>query len=185
MKVINLKAEEISALAAMISAVFAIISTVITFLNVYFSRKEKKDSIKKEQARKISVWIDDYVNEEERKIIINNISNMPIYDVVLIGSIYNESEEYIKNNINPFKHKVIQCIPPGKYYCTMELSGGMCKYFGVEIAFRDSSEICWHIDKRGILKNIDRDYLNNIYKVDFPISWDYVLKEYRKIYIKS
>lgn len=125
------------------------------------------------------------MNEGERKIIINNTSNMPIYDVVLIGSIYNESEEYIKNNINSFKHKVIQCIPPGKYYCTMELSSGMFKYFGVEIAFRDSSEICWHIDKRGILKNIDRDYLNNIYKVDFPISWDYVLKEYRKIHIES
>lgn len=166
-----------------------VISFIALFFSIYQWKENERDKLEtqlKAQANQISAWIkedseeiDNEVKFEEEQrecysvVALNNLSNTPVYDVVItvveIGNSGNHAgkgkdvRDRINNAINkdqPFNDNgvVLSMIPPGQYKAKMAfISHGMCKKFGVEIAFRDYQSNSWLVSADGHLSQIDED----------------------------
>ena len=140
--------------------------------NIYSTKKEKRKSLKMEQAGKISGWIESSVDSPQYKVRFINNSNKPIYEVIVIGNnFYAESISSLEN-IDRRSFRIFPHIPPGESHCTLILCSGMSKTFGIEISFTDANGLCWSINQRGKLSNIKKDYLYKLYKLSRPIPFD-------------
>ncbi|AGK52051.1 hypothetical protein [Bacillus sp. 1NLA3E] len=177
---------DLSLLPPYISASSAVISVGIAALSVRnLIQKNKQDSKEKKelQARNISAWI--IGGGKESQIILQNISNTPIYNVFVIavaitGAATGDGEQAMKMNdqfsSTPlYPYLVFQKVPPGKFVKDFGfLEGGMNISFGLELAFTDTYGNCWRIDRNGKLFSLKDNYLYEKYALENPTAWNYI-----------
>lgn len=154
-----------------IPIVVSIISLLFSFGQYYENNKTAKQQILKSQAQTISAWIKED-NEDNSVVALNNLSNEPVYDIVVTVVTIGNSGSYAESGLQLRKYSneietqlstnrngvALSILPPGKYKANMpHISHGMSRKFGVEIAFRDSQDNCWVISGNGHLSQISKD----------------------------
>lgn len=166
-----------------LGAIGTVGTLVFTLIQLHKDRIERKINELKSQAINISSWISEE-NEENIVFKLNNMSNAPVYEVVLTlvithgsGSYYDGQgvgEEYRNRNI-------FKILPPGKFETKMPYPGkGMNIIFGTEIAFKDVKGNSWVRKGDGNLIFIKQNPLE-YYQISFPVLWKSYeeLKEYK------
>lgn len=175
------------------SFAISIITILISGGSLFFSFFQYNNAIEinnekdlKAQAQSISSWIEEN-NENNSIAALNNLSNAPIYDIVVtvvqVGNTNNglyaqsglevreEISKYFDKNIIIKNGAVINILPPGKYKVKIpSLNMGMSHKFGVEIAFRDSKGNSWITSANGHLSRIYKDPFK-YYKLSSPMDF--------------
>jgi len=123
----------------------------ITFLGFEVVRKFLKIQKKHDQAaNKVSATID--ICEMERiKVKINNLSDLPIYEMFIIG-VSNKQNIMMLSAWKNYVYK--ECIETGTSFCFLKNTGASCggEHLVVHIFFTDTEGIGWYRDNKGILK---------------------------------
>ncbi|KGT40045.1 hypothetical protein AABM27_01405 [Heyndrickxia faecalis] len=203
-----------SSLPAYISAFATVISVIIAAWSFWqLEKKNKQDRqiqilekekeqklLKEKDARKISAWLIGRNKSGQEQIIIQNKSDTPIYNVLVVavavtGAATGDGEEAMKFNnsedksfknyhdlkndewkyIPTYPFLVFQQVPPGKFIKELGLlDRAMHVSYGLEIAFSDSQENYWKIDRNGKLSEIKANYLYEKYMVENPTLWDHI-----------
>lgn len=138
------------------SAVAALGSWYAAWINYKLANKKEKRS----QASKIAAWISGITADSNNEVILTiaNNSDLPIYDVFVIGYMSHQDLEDVK------KYKAVlyrDLVPPNlegenRLYRMKNLRndiGG--KHMVVAILFRDSNGKCWLRDHKGVFKEYD------------------------------
>ena len=165
--------------ATTFSAVAAIGSCCAAWLNYQLANQKEKRS----QAFKIAAWVSGVAKDDDNDAIVTiaNNSDLPIYDVFVIGYMSQQELE----NVPKYKAVLYKdLIPPNsegenRLYRMKNLGsdiGG--KHMVVALFFRDSNGKCWLRDHTGIFKEYD-EYLAFLQQkgVCGPYS-QYVAQEY-------
>lgn len=159
-----------------VSTLVSIIALGITIFQWCYNIKNKKKESVKAQASLVSAWIKEYLVEDITQpysvVSLNNLSNMPVYNVVVTVVEIMNNNSYVKsgkdvrrkikkNNYEESNGVILDILPPGKYKCKLPyISTGMQKRAGVEIAFRDSMNNFWVRSVDGHLSQINKDPYN-------------------------
>lgn len=113
------------------------------------------------QAHAVSAFIKEDT-EDYSTAALDNLSNAPVYDVVITVVSIGNSGDYAQDGKSVRKSEgmengaLLTILPPGKYKVKMPAIGhGMSQKFGVEIAFRDCNNNSWIITADGHLHRID------------------------------
>ncbi|WP_251555111.1 hypothetical protein [Neobacillus muris] len=173
-----------SIIPASISAGAALLSVCLTaysVMNLVRSNKQLNKDKREAQARKIAAWLTRSTGESD--VIIQNTSNTPIYDVLIVAvaitgaAPYDGVETMKANNTKSgnqalYPYLVFQKIPPGKFIKEFGfLEGGMHVTYGIEYAFTDSYGNAWRIDGKGRLSELGKNYLYEMYCLENPAPW--------------
>ena len=146
------------------AATFSAIAAIGSCCAAWFNYRLAKEKEEKSQATKIAAWITD-INpnmRDEVVVTVANNSDLPIYDVFVIG--YMNHQELV--NINVYKPVMYRdLLPPNasgenRLYRMDNLGadiGG--KHMVVAIFFRDANGKCWLRDHKGIFKDF-HNYTN-------------------------
>lgn len=172
-----------------ISAFAALVSTIFLIFNSIHQNKKNKEN----QARTISAW--PAIIDGQYKIVIQNSSNSPIYNVIAVTASINKSsvpndggeaikfvgEERFNSEITYF---LFNQVPPGTFAKPKKYGFhlSMQVELGIEIAFTDVFENHWLVNTNGQLKRLHSDYLYKRYGIDEPVDWDRI--EYTKDRVK-
>ena len=147
-----------------ISILVSMAALVISGTQFVYGYQNDQTTKLMEQAQSISAWISDLGTENYSIVSLNNMSNSPVYDVVITTVRTNNGEGGADDGLTIRKQDdsdngaLIDILPPGKYTAHMEgVHGGMNMHFGVEIAFRDYNNNSWIITADGHLKRISKN----------------------------
>lgn len=174
------------------SLIFSILAIVLTILGLMFTISQtksaktsaiasknssktaqsvynfQKENSKKELANKIAVWDADRNSNGNNKneIIIQNDSNLPIYDVsVFIVRNDNKNTSIKKLKIDKNEYSFAEVFPPNKTNIFLNGKPDIGpKHDNVAIIFKDANGNYWYRDVRGNLKSISKKELNDFYK---------------------
>lgn len=157
-----------------LSAIGTVGTLMFSLLQLYYYRKEQKSYSLKAQADKISAWI--YREDEsETQCILNNFSNMPVYNVIitiLVTKGAGGPRDGIEADSNYQNRELVGVLPPGKYKIgTAPLSHGMHIGFGIEIAFSDVQGNSWVRKSNGELILIKKSPIE-YYNIPQPFNWE-------------
>lgn len=132
----------------------------------YQIRKDRMLEIKK-QASGIAAWIvDDCLEGDRALVFVSNMTNLPIYEVVLSRDIVGENRAIIGEGHDACTY--IQTMPPGIYKVEVTNGGsGMSKIFEASISFRDVNGRYWCRNAAGHLYRIKNSIDQR--KLDRPI----------------
>ncbi|WP_368488453.1 hypothetical protein [Clostridium sp. BJN0013] len=172
-QITNFPKNKFALIASIISAIVSLTSLAFSIGQYYQNYQITKEQALKSQAQTISAWIkEDQDNQDNNTVALNNLSNEPVYDVVVTVVTIGNSGSYAENGLQLRKYPneteeqlstnrngvALSILPPGKYKAKMPyISHGMSRKFGVEVAFRDFQNNCWVISGNGHLSQISKD----------------------------
>ena len=145
------------------ASTFSAIAAFGSCLAAWTNYQHSKQKDKRDQASKIAAWINNInINKSpiEACITISNASELPIYDVFIIGLMSHQELENINiykkyrhfNSVLPnSKNRKNEYIMPG---LSADIGG---KHMEIAIFFRDANGVEWLRDNKGILREFD-DY---------------------------
>ena len=157
---------------AIISLVLSVIATLISV--AAFVRNAWKDHLHdvRYQADSVSTWISGGANSKVKddwgrpmdKVMLCNLSNQPVYDVILTSGIQQAGEQFIVHE-GPFdgdaqwvRTSVVGVLPPGTFRSyIVPPDRGMCKRSQSVIAFRDVRGVSWVRGANGDLHNLGKN----------------------------
>lgn len=149
---------------------------IFTLIQIYNDKKDRKKNEKESQAKKVSSWIESSDLDNHRTFCrVNNLSESPIYDVVLTAVIVQgagpmDGREIDGEDIS-YRSK-LKILPPGKYQIEIGfLDYGMCIAYGTELAFKDVNGNSWVRKSNGSLIKIKKEPIE-YYDIARPVSWD-------------
>lgn len=171
------------AISAVIGVISVILSFAVTIINVNSYMQNSKVQQENQiysQARLISTWIYEKSPEDFGIADINNLSNSPVYHVVITSvSIGNGNTTPAENGLRARDNEpdtpngaYLSILPPGKYKCSIApIEGASGKRFGLEISFRDVNGRSWILNADGKLSQIKKDPFS-YYPVPSPMDYD-------------
>lgn len=151
---------------AIISLVLSVVATLISV--AAFIRNAWKDHLHevRYQADSVSTWITGGTNLKVKddwgrpmdEVMLCNLSNQPVYDVILTSGIQQSGEKFVVHegpyggDLRYVRPTVVGVLPPGAFRsCITPPDLGMCKRFQSVIAFRDTRGNSWIRDANGNL----------------------------------
>lgn len=140
------------------------ISLAVSAASFYTARKEKKENSTREQAIKVSSWIED---SDDGGIIVANNSDLPIYGVAIVVAkgpwffMDNEDDVVPHNSYYKGSETVCRLIPPGKYRVPLPEGDyyGCSAYPTTKIAFVCANGTSWVRETNGKLYQTEKDPL--------------------------
>lgn len=144
------------------------LGTIVALLALgYQIYKNRKDNSEK-QAMAVATWVIGLRSERIEEVCISNLSDLPIYDVIVSKDIVVEDNSIEGVSSNHCSY--IQIVPPGKYKADVPShGGGMCKNYGSSITFRDVRGVCWSRNAAGKIKKIKKNSID-YRKLKRPVS---------------
>ncbi|TXF72884.1 hypothetical protein FUA19_06440 [Bacillus subtilis] len=152
----------------------------LAYYQLHTDRLATREDEKRNQAKKISVWIDSENRNAEMCYSIQNVSDSPVYQgIITLVGIQGAGPPKCGENVDEgYEYRVkLVTIPPGKFYAVSNSGGkGMHIEYGVEIAFTDSNGIHWLRRSNGKLEEIKKSPLE-FYSISLPVGWSKVKEE--------
>ena len=159
---------------AWVAAVGTVGTLVAALLQIRSERLARKKLEEQKQATGISTWIGGEASPQSTGVVIQNMSNAPIYDVVITlviaaGAGPQTGEEVAKLSDQqgpsvPSMRRATSIVPPGKYMTELPSSwGGMNRKPGIEIAFTDFQGNHWVRRYNGQLGRLEKDALQTMH----------------------
>jgi hypothetical protein len=158
---------------AIVTGITSIVATIIAIGTFLYTWHKDSEEINVAQANKISAWIDNDERGEAKltkdmkfmNVIINNVSEQPVYNVVLSSGTYQGSGTPYLTGADATSS--IGTLPPGKYTTRVPYPGaGMHTRMEAAVSFTDTRGNSWIRDATGHLKSaIDPD---SELRVDLP-----------------
>jgi len=160
-------------IATWLGSVGTVGTLIFTLRQLYNDRNERKSNELKFQAKEISAWIDNS-NKDITIVRFNNLSNTPVYSVVLTIVCIKGAGQPIDGTEAGENYKyrsIFSVLPPGKFKHIMNSPGrGMFMEYGIEIAFTDSSGNSWIRKSNGELITIKQEP-TDYYNISHPFSF--------------
>lgn len=176
-------------------AIATFIAVVIAYIGLSRERMARRDDeaarnaeLRRQQAERVCGWYGGWRGEGTNKIVIQNDSGLPVYNVVIslvlvqgagpktgeeVASL-ERSQKSIAPNENASGCDQLRTevflVPPGRWEVELVAHGaGMSARPGIEIAYRDAKGSSWIRRANGILVEIHRDPFEYLY-VSLPIT---------------
>lgn len=154
------------------TAIASLAAFLTTLLNYTVFIKQNRQN-KKKQAMKVSSWI------EKDKIIVSNASSHPVYEVYTI-SVSNKNRDgkdsAFRNNSDGnilYPQSFYAVLPRGEYATEGNaFERDMSRRFYSEICFKDHLGQRWVRNKHGILRKVNKHYLDTNYFYSEPRTSD-------------
>ena len=148
------------------------LGTIVALFTLAYQICDNSKIKRKKQASMIAAWLSgesgSEAEEDSEVVYISNMSELPIYEVVVSRDIVSENKSTEKTTFEYCKY--IQTIPPGVYRVNVYSSGGgMFKKFDASISFRDVNGLYWSRDAAGHLKKLNQSSID-FRKLSRPVS---------------
>lgn len=140
------------------------------------TEERRMETEKRQQAEKISAWLDGNFNNDNEVYYILNQSLEPVYQVVITvikvqGAGLSFDGKEISEKYGSKFRQFLSILPPGEFKINnRKLDYAMNMRFGLEVAFTDARGYNWLRKGDGSLVEIEPNPLS-YYNISLPVDW--------------
>ncbi len=150
------------------------LGTIVALAALGYQIYKNREDDSSRQAMAVAAWIIGGRSDKIAEICISNLSDLPIYDVVVSRDIV--IEENSREGVSLDNCTYIQVVPPGTYKVEAPShGGGMNKIYGASITFRDVRGVNWSRNATGKIIRI-RENSIDYRKLKRPVGSSHIEK---------